>query len=112
MVTVVPNAFSTKLDKQDIPNVEFSYKDVASVPQAISGGFTEFKGEVTLPELPYDEIVLMLEGELEIKDATGGKVQIARKGDVFYFSKGAKLSLVAKSSAKWWYVIIRRTLRA
>jgi len=104
LVNVVPNAAGIKLDRQEIPNVEFSYKDVANVPQAILGGFTEFKGELALPELPYDEIVLMLEGELEIKDVTDDKVQTARKGDVFYFSKGAKLSLVAKSSAKWWYV--------
>lgn len=104
MIGVLPNAVETRLERQEIPNVEFSFKDVAKVPNAILGGFTEFKGELAMPELPFDEIVLMLKGELEVKDLTNGKIQTVRQGDIFYFSKGTKLSLVAKSPAKWWYV--------
>ena len=105
MATVLPNVIDTKLERQEIPDVEFYWKEVVNIPQAISGGFSEFKkGELVTGEIPHDEIALILEGELEIKDEIKGTVQTARKGDVFYFSKGAKLSFVPKPSARYWYV--------
>ena len=105
MASVLPNAVAAKLERLEIPNVEFYSKEVVNVPQAISGGFTEFKkGELVTGEIEHDEIALVLEGELEIKDEIKGTVQHARKGDVFYFSKGAKLILIPKPSVRYWYV--------
>ena len=105
MASVLPNVVDTKLERQEIPNVEFYWKQVVNIPQAISGGFSEFKsGELVTGEISHDEIALILEGELEIKDEIKGTVEYARKGDVFYFSKGARLRLVPKPSVKYWYV--------
>ncbi|ODM21068.1 hypothetical protein SI65_04121 [Aspergillus cristatus] len=69
----------------------------------ISCGFFRLeKGTPLVYEYTYDEMKIILEGEFTISDATGQSVQ-ARRGDVFYFPKGSKITFVTQGGGLAFY---------
>ncbi|KAI1910089.1 hypothetical protein LOZ53_002504 [Ophidiomyces ophidiicola] len=63
----------------------------------ISAGFFRIeKGTPLVYTYTYDEMKVIVEGEMEIADATGQKAS-ARPGDVFYFPKGTVITFTTSS---------------
>ncbi|PWN50098.1 hypothetical protein IE53DRAFT_387634 [Violaceomyces palustris] len=55
----------------------------------------------------YDELKLVLEGELHVKDVGTGETVIAKKGDVLNIAKGAELDFSSPDYAKVYFVGLR-----
>lgn len=54
-------------------------------------------------EYTYHEMKIIIDGEFEISDETGQKVT-GRKGDVFYFPKGSKITFGTNSFGVGFFV--------
>ncbi|TQB77153.1 hypothetical protein MPDQ_004553 [Monascus purpureus] len=75
-----------------------------SPEKPISAGFYRLeKGTPLVYTYTYDEMKIILEGEYEISDETGQKVQ-AKPGDVFFFPKGATITFTTESYGLAFYV--------
>ncbi|KAE8146752.1 RmlC-like cupin domain-containing protein [Aspergillus avenaceus] len=87
------NAFLGDIDSSDKRNPE----------KPISAGFyRQEKGTPLIYEYTYDEMGIVLEGELEIADETGQKV-LGTPGDVFYFPRGTKVTFSSASYGLAFY---------
>ncbi|KAJ9660760.1 hypothetical protein H2198_002299 [Neophaeococcomyces mojaviensis] len=63
----------------------------------ISAGFYHIKsGQALEYTYTYDEMKIILEGVVKVKDASGQEVT-ASKGDVFYFPKGSTITFTTES---------------
>jgi uncharacterized cupin superfamily protein len=70
----------------------------------ISAGFYRLeKGTPLVYEYTYHEMKIIVDGEFEISDETGKKVH-AKKGDVFYFEKGSKITFTTETFGLGFYV--------
>ena len=69
----------------------------------MSAGFYRLEpGPQLVYEYTYDEMKIVVDGDYEISDETGQKVQ-AVKGDVFFFPKGSKITFTTKEGGLAWY---------
>ena len=69
----------------------------------MSAGFYRLEpGPELVYEYTYDEMKIVVDGDFEINDETGQKVQ-ASKGDVFFFPKGAKITFTTQKGGLAWY---------
>jgi uncharacterized cupin superfamily protein len=70
----------------------------------ISAGFYRLeKGTPLVYEYTYHEMKIIVDGEFEISDEKGKKVH-AKKGDVFYFEKGSKITFTTETFGLGFYV--------
>ena len=70
----------------------------------MSAGFYRLeKGTPLVYTYTYDEMKIILEGEFEISDETGQKVN-ARPGDVFFFPKGVTITFKTDSYGLAFFV--------
>ncbi|PMD33085.1 ethanolamine utilization protein-like protein [Hyaloscypha variabilis F] len=70
----------------------------------ISAGFYRLeKGTPLVYEYTYHEMKIIVDGEFDISDETGKKVH-AKKGDVFYFEKGSKITFTTETFGLGFYV--------
>jgi len=102
---IVRNIKDAKLDKQDVPTMDAAWTDLINVPGEISAGIAEMKsGQMVSPELKYNEILLVLEGEMEIKERQSDEAYVLKAGDALLIKKGSKVTNTVKKSVKYLYV--------
>ncbi|PQE17846.1 ethanolamine utilization protein [Rutstroemia sp. NJR-2017a WRK4] len=88
-------------------DVATSEKEDPTAP--ISAGFYRLeKGTPLVYEYTYHEMKIIVDGEFDISDETGQKVH-AKKGDVFYFPKGSKITFTTESFGLGFFVGQRKT---
>ncbi|MGH8670922.1 MAG: cupin domain-containing protein, partial [Burkholderiales bacterium] len=66
------------------------------------GLFRMEKGKSLDYTYSYDEVKIMLEGEMTLSDETGKTVDV-KPGDVLFFSNGTKINFSSKSSGLAFY---------
>jgi ethanolamine utilization protein EutQ (cupin superfamily) len=77
--------------------------DKTSPDTPISAGLYRLeKGEPLVYTYGYDEMKILLEGDMTISDGTGQKVT-ATKGDVFFFPKGATITFTTSDYGLAFY---------
>jgi ethanolamine utilization protein EutQ (cupin superfamily) len=77
--------------------------------KTLSAGFyRQEKGQPLTYTYTYDEMKIIIEGEMSVEDETGKKVQ-AKPGDVFYFPKGTTITFNAPDYSLAWFVGLRPT---
>ncbi|KAK4508148.1 hypothetical protein PRZ48_001886 [Zasmidium cellare] len=82
-------------------DISSSDKNDPSAP--ISAGFYRLeKGTPLVYKYTYHEMKIILEGSFDITDETGQKVT-GRKGDVFYFPKGATITFTTEDYGLAFY---------
>jgi ethanolamine utilization protein EutQ (cupin superfamily) len=70
----------------------------------ITAGFYRLEaGTPLVYEYTYHEMKIIVDGVFEISDETGQKVT-GRKGDVFYFPKGSKITFSTESFGVGFFV--------
>ena len=78
----------------------------------MSAGFYRLEpGPPLVYEYTYDEMKIIVDGDYEISDETGQKVQ-ASKGDVFFFPKGSKITFTTEKGGLAWYCGQRKSKSA
>ncbi|KAM3065006.1 hypothetical protein ACMFMF_011476 [Clarireedia jacksonii] len=88
-------------------DIATSEKEDPTAP--ISAGFYRLeKGTPLVYEYTYHEMKIIVDGEFDISDETGQKVH-AKKGDVFYFPKGSKITFTTESFGLGFFVGQRKT---
>jgi ethanolamine utilization protein EutQ len=91
----------------------YSLGDIdASKDNQLSGGFYEqsHSEEPLSYTYTYDELKIVLEGELQIKDTLSGEVFVAKTGQVLNISNGAALQFNSPTKARVFYVAKRGRL--
>ncbi|PYH97063.1 hypothetical protein BO71DRAFT_417333 [Aspergillus ellipticus CBS 707.79] len=64
--------------------------------------FFERKGpESTPPKYSYDEVGVVIEGEINLRDETG-QTAIVRPGDTFFFPRGSTITFSSDSYGVAW----------
>ena len=96
----VPNAQRMQLPSMGVPATEAFLADVRTSKDAAKpitcGFFRMEKGPALVYDYHYDEMKVIVEGEMTIADETGQSVT-ARPGDVFYFAKGSLITFSSPS---------------
>ncbi|KAI9737884.1 MAG: hypothetical protein M1834_009254 [Cirrosporium novae-zelandiae] len=81
----------------------YSSDKVDSKAPVTCGFYRQESGTPLVYTYDYDEMKVILEGEIDIQDETGQKVH-ATPGDVFWFPKGAKITFTTPSYGLAFYV--------
>jgi ethanolamine utilization protein EutQ (cupin superfamily) len=94
-LTHAPNAQRMPLPSMNVPATEAFLADVHTSKDAAKpitcGFFRMEKGPALVYDYNYEEMKVIVEGEMTIADETGQSVN-ARPGDVFYFAKGSRIT--------------------
>jgi ethanolamine utilization protein EutQ (cupin superfamily) len=89
------NAQHMKLPSMNVPATHAFLADVHTSndgAKPITCGFFRMeKGPALVYDYNYEEMKVIVEGEMTIADETGQSVD-AKPGDVFYFSKGSQIT--------------------
>jgi ethanolamine utilization protein EutQ (cupin superfamily) len=100
-MTYYSQAIKTDLPSMGKPGINAFLGDVAvsaDPEKTIVAGFyrMEKSDEPLVYEYTYDEMKIIVEGEMKITDQTGHSVE-AKVGDVFYFPKGSVITFQSPS---------------
>ena len=110
-VKVLKNVIGTDLPLLDIPGVKAYLADVSASENATSpmtGGMFRLEASDPLDfTYKYDEMKIVLEGEVTIEDSEGVSHELVA-GDFIQFSKGAKVIFSTPSSGLMLYVAQRK----
>ncbi|PWN89735.1 hypothetical protein FA10DRAFT_268247 [Acaromyces ingoldii] len=89
----------------DLGNGAFLGDVAASNDNALSAGFyVQHKSEKPLVyTYTYDELKIVLEGELHVSEPSSGTTIVAKAGDVLNISNGATLEFNSPSTARIFY---------
>lgn len=94
-LTLIANAQRMELPSMNVPATQAFLADVhTSKDEAkpITCGFFRMeKGPALVYDYNYEEMKVIVEGEMTISDETGQSVH-AKPGDVFYFAKGSRIT--------------------
>ncbi len=97
---LTPNAQRMNLPSMNVAGTNAFLADVCvstDPEKPITCGFFRMeKGEALVYDYDYDEMKLLVEGEMTITDETGQSVQV-RPGDVLYFAKGSRITFESPS---------------
>jgi ethanolamine utilization protein EutQ (cupin superfamily) len=89
------NAQCMKLPSMNVPSTHAFLADVHTsndVAKPITCGFFRMeKGPALVYDYNYEEMKVIVEGEMTIADETGQSVDV-KPGDVLYFSKGSRIT--------------------
>lgn len=87
-----------------VPDKPIGLTDVigAADGSAIAAGFMQWEKASFPWTLTYDEIDVVLDGELHIRSQ--GNTYVGRAGDVFYIPKGAAIEFAAPDSVRFVYI--------
>jgi ethanolamine utilization protein EutQ (cupin superfamily) len=106
-VNIMKDAAGTKLPLLDIPNIKAYLLDIASSDNEGSpitaGLFRLEKGEPLEFTYKYDEVKIVLEGEVTITDDNGVDHELVA-GDLINFASGANTVFKTNSSGLMFYV--------
>jgi len=106
-VKVIKNLVKTELPLLDIPGTKAYLTDVAGSDDAVSpiaAGMFRLEKSNALPfTYKYDEMKLVLEGEVTIEDGEGTLHELVA-GDLIHFEKGAKVVFSTPSTGLMFYV--------
>jgi ethanolamine utilization protein EutQ len=95
------------LPSMQIPNIEGFIKDVYENPEGSSmcSGFFELKhaDEPLLYVYNYDEMKVVLEGEMLLENKDTGQKLVARAKDAIFFPKGSRIYFSTPSYALAFY---------
>ncbi len=101
----VGNINSTNLSKFDVgKNAEASAATMCSLGQKAAVLIFEMEPGTFDWEYSHDEIFLVFEGEVKIKDLKSGKMFALKKGDVIQIDWGAKLGFASDKGFKCFAV--------
>ena len=105
------NAQRMKIPSLSIPEINAYLKDIVSSGDKnkliTCGLFRMDKGKSLDYTYSYDEVKIILEGEMTLKDETGKQATV-KPGDVLFFSKGTKINFSSRSSGLAFYCGQRR----
>jgi ethanolamine utilization protein EutQ (cupin superfamily) len=89
------NAQRMDLPSMGVPATQAFLADVQTSNDTVKpitcGFFRMEKGPALVYDYNYEEMKIIVEGEMIIADETGQSVE-ARPGDVFYFTKGSRIT--------------------
>jgi ethanolamine utilization protein EutQ (cupin superfamily) len=99
-LTHAPNAQRATLPSMNVTDTAAFLADVHTSKDAAKpitcGFFRMEKGPALVYDYHYEEMKVIVEGEMIIADETGQSV-VARPGDVFYFAKGSRITFSSPS---------------
>jgi len=98
---------NAKLPEQKAPTAKVAWADSIYVPKSLSAGMAEIiSGKTIGPEMKYYEVLLIVEGEAEVKERKTGEKCNIRNGDLVLLKKGANVTIIAKRRMKYLYVTV------
>ena len=112
-MTYVPGALRANLKSMDLPSnngymTDFLGSDNSTQPLTC-GFFRMERGAPLTYKYDFDEMKLVVEGEITIADESGNSHN-AVPGDIFYFSKGSEITFSTSSCATLFYCAQRTIL--
>jgi len=107
LVEIRKGVMSSKLPEQKAPTAKVAWEDSIYVPKSFSAGMAEIRSGKTIgPEMKYNEILLVFDGEAEIKERKTGETNIIKKGDAVLLKKGAKVTITVRTPMRYWYFTV------
>lgn len=101
-----PNGQATELPSMEIDGVHAYIKDMifTNDPDSpmVCGMFRMEKGAPLEYTYTYDDVKIILEGEMTVSEE-GGETVEAKPGDIFLYREGAKVTFSSKSSGLGFY---------
>lgn len=98
---------NSKLVDQESPTGIAAWESAFYLPGVLCTGIEEFRsGRIVSDESPHSEVLLILEGEGEIKERKKGETVFVGKGDIVLFKKGAKLTIIPKTPLRAFFVTV------
>lgn len=95
MILICKDVLNAEKEKIELgPKANYYIKDVISgrdTDGAYMIGVFEGSGRFDM-DFTWDQITLILDGELDITDRETGECKAAKKGDIYYVTKGSKMT--------------------
>jgi uncharacterized cupin superfamily protein len=97
---IAQDAQRMALPRMDVPDAQAFLADVHSSEDKLKtitcGFFRMEKGPALIYDYDYEEMKIIVEGEMTITDETGVRVNVT-PGDVLYFAKGSRITFESPS---------------
>ncbi len=109
----IPNAQRSKLASMELPGNNGFMSDLLTSNNKMNpmtcGFFRMEKGDPLTYAYGFDEMKLVVEGEIEIMDEEG-KIEKGHPGDIFCFTKGSKITFSTDSFGVLFYCALREII--
>jgi len=96
-----------KLEDQKLLTGEAAWSSAVYLPGVLSAGIEKWiSGKVITPEIHHNQVMLILDGEAEIRERSEEKTSVVEAGDVVLLKVGAKLTITPKKPVKCFFVTV------
>jgi len=107
LVVVEKGIVRAKLPKKEAPGAKVAWEDAFHIPKKLSAGMAEIiSGKTIGPEMRYNEVLLVLEGEAEVRERKTGERQTIKGGDAVLLKEGAKVTISVQKPMRYLYVTV------
>ena len=106
-VIVQKGIIGAKLPEKEAPGAEVAWEDAFHIPKQLSAGMAEIRSGRTIgPEMLYNEVLLILEGNAEIVERKTGEKHTIEGGDAVLLKEGAKVTISVEKPMRYLYVTV------